>query len=54
MHWVIGKLGAAFLAGVGWKLAIDAYDLVKLRMVRLRASRANPGPEITAEVVGDD
>ena len=32
MNWIIRKLGAAVISGVGWKLGADAYEFVKQRL----------------------
>jgi len=32
MNWLLRKLGAAVVSGVGWKLGADVYEAVKQRV----------------------
>ena len=32
MNWLIKRLGAAIIAGIGWKLGADAYEAIKERI----------------------
>ena len=63
MGWMIRKLSAAVIAGVGWKLGADAYDAFKRRFhsgsdaaksdreknVREGAEQRHPGGHESAE-----
>jgi hypothetical protein len=63
MNWLLRKLGAAVVAGVGWKLGSDAYEYVKRRINEKRGAgapaeqkqegeRAPEGPEVVGTARG--